>query len=87
MDSGSGVPAGASLGAGSVQEAGAPRPGGARVLGPSTLPAVNAEYLQPQYWNRRFETEENFEWFKVRLKPEALHPRTYRNYRIEMRRI
>lgn len=91
MDSGSGVPEGASLGAEGGQQAGVARSGGSRVQGPSTLPAVNAEYLQPQYWNRRFETEESFEWFKVRRpcgsKPQALHPKPYQNKRIKMRRI
>lgn len=37
----------------------------ARGVVPSTLPAVNADYLHPQYWNERFKKEESFEWFKV----------------------
>ena len=32
----------------------------------STLPKHNAAYLDAAYWDRRFEHEESYEWFKVR---------------------
>ena len=30
----------------------------------STLPASNAGYLQAEYWEKRFQTETDYEWFK-----------------------
>lgn len=29
-----------------------------------TLPENNAGYLDPQYWDHRFETEDEYEWFR-----------------------
>ena len=34
----------------------------------STLPERNAEYLEAAYWDRRFQHEEFYEWFKVALR-------------------
>ncbi len=31
---------------------------------PDPLPSTNAEYLSSEYWDRRFEAEQSYEWFK-----------------------
>lgn len=28
----------------------------------SLLPATNLEYSDPEYWNRRFKSEDHYEW-------------------------
>ena len=38
----------------------------------STLPEHNVAYLEPAYWDRRFQHEESYEWFKVSYKPRCL---------------
>jgi len=41
----------------------------------STLPAHNAGYLQRDYWEARFQTEAEYEWFKGCAPQALLSPR------------